>query len=80
MVGKDSTPLIVVSGSISVHLVPRALRFANETLNFPENSSIKALDVDNGVAMEDWRSSRLGPCVALVIERQVLGEFPNTEK
>lgn len=46
----------------------------------PETGQLKALDVDNGLALEDWRASGLGPCVAMYFERQVLGEYPHSEE
>lgn len=46
----------------------------------PATGQLKTLDVDNGLAMEDWRASGLGPCAAMYFERQVLGEYPHSEE
>lgn len=51
-----------------------------ETLNIPTRGPLVALDVDNGLALEDWRGSGLGQCVAMLFERQILGEYPNSEE
>lgn len=56
------------------------LRFTVENLDMPATGQLKALDVDNGLALEDWRASGLGPCAAMFFERQVLGEYPHSEE
>lgn len=51
-----------------------------ETLDMPDTGPLKMFDVDNAMALEDWRASGLGPCAAMLFERQVLGEFPHSEE
>lgn len=51
-----------------------------ETLDLAEGAPVRMLDVDNALALEDWRASGLGPCATILFERQVLGEYPNTEE
>lgn len=51
-----------------------------ENLDMPASGLLKTLDVDSGLALEDWRASGLGPCAAVQFERQVLGEFPLSEE
>lgn len=51
-----------------------------ETLDMPATGQLKSLDVDNGLALEDWRASGLGPCVAIYFDRQVVGEYPHSEE
>ena len=51
-----------------------------ETLDMSAAGRLMKLDVDNGLALDDWRASGLGPCVAMLFERQVLGEHPHPEK
>lgn len=51
-----------------------------ETLDMPEKGPLKALDLDNAHALKDWRASGLGPCVAMLSERQVLGEYPHPDE
>ncbi len=62
-----------------MYALPHA-RFTVETLDIPAAGQLKKLDVDNGLALEDWRASGLGPCAAMYCERQVLGEFPHSEE
>lgn len=51
-----------------------------DTLDMPETGPLKMFDVDNAMALEDWRASGLGPCAAMLFERQILGEFPHAEE
>ena len=55
-------------------------RFTMETLCMSATGPLMTLDVDNGLALDDWRASGLGACVATVFERRVLGEYPHPEK
>lgn len=55
-------------------------RFTVETLDIPAAGHLKTLDVDNALSLEDWRASGLGPCAAMHFDRQVLGEYPNSEE
>lgn len=55
-------------------------RFTVETLDIPAAGHLKKLDVDNALSLEDWRASGLGPCAAMHFDRQVLGEYPNSEE
>lgn len=55
-------------------------RFTMETLDMPATGQLKSLDVDNGLALEDWRASGLGPCVATHFDRQVVGEYPHSDE
>ncbi|CAM9216898.1 unnamed protein product [Ectocarpus sp. 13 AM-2016] len=74
------TYLFVVKGSISLQAVTKANRFTVETLDIPAAGHLKNLDVDNALSLEDWRASGLGPCAAMHCDRQVLGEYPNSEE
>ncbi|CAM9929895.1 unnamed protein product, partial [Discosporangium mesarthrocarpum] len=80
MIGRDTTYFFVLSGSVSLHVMPRAQRFVMETIKFLETASVKALDVDNALALEDWRASSIGPCVSVLVTSQILGEFSNSEQ
>lgn len=51
-----------------------------ETLDLPQTGPLRTLDVDNGLALEDWRASGLGPCAAMLFERQVFGEYPHADE
>ncbi|CAM9375137.1 unnamed protein product [Ectocarpus sp. 12 AP-2014] len=74
------TYLFIVKGSISLQAVTKANRFTVETLDIPAAGHLKKLDVDNALSLEDWRASGLGPCAAMHCDRQVLGEYPNSEE
>ncbi|CAM9307157.1 unnamed protein product, partial [Hapterophycus canaliculatus] len=71
---------LIVKGSISLQAITKANRFNMETLDMPATGQLKSLDVDNGLALEDWRASGLGPCVAIHFDRQVVGEYPHSEE
>ncbi|CAM9569155.1 unnamed protein product [Pylaiella littoralis] len=78
---KDAkTHLVIIKGSISLQAVTKSNRFTMENLDMPASGLLKTLDVDSGLALEDWRASGLGPCAAVQFERQVLGEFPLSEE
>ena len=51
-----------------------------ETRGMSAAGPLMKLDVDNGLALDDWRLSGLGPSVAVLFERQVLGEYPHPEQ
>ncbi|CAM9781014.1 unnamed protein product, partial [Ectocarpus sp. 4 AP-2014] len=74
------TYLFIVKGSISLQAVTKANRFTVETLDIPATGHLKNLDVDNALSLDDWRASGLGPCAAMHFDRQVLGEYPNSEE
>ncbi|CBN77023.1 hypothetical protein Esi_0026_0048 [Ectocarpus siliculosus] len=74
------TYLFIVKGSISLQAVTNANRFTVETLDIPAAGHLKNFDVDNALSLEDWRASGLGPCAAMHFDRQVLGEYPNSEE
>jgi hypothetical protein len=67
---------------VSLHAVPLTQRFTLATLAVPQQVPLRTLDIDiaGGVSMSEWRNSGLGPCVTVLAEAGVLGEFPTDEQ